>query len=307
MNLDRDISEWQKSTKNRVFEFVNHMWVGIQPTTVRGFLSNFSDDDKWIGYTLLDMLVFYNEEQEAALLRALMNKLKHDMWIKGYLGSQNASSQVLNNSFNLILQKTVFVPVVIDGPADSGASIMSVFKKNGIPIPEANFCFQQYTEQKIQEGFEYVVFFDIIIGTGSQFRTFWNKPLTPDNPDSAVGNIAKNHSHIKLYYITLNAYETELIELKEEFKDITIISAEQCDEKHKCISEENEYWSWNKYLDMKSFISFLNAKIKSFNYQFKYDLQLPFLYQHSRPINNACPLYWYESEDWKPITPRRER
>ena len=67
--------KWEKQVMKKIRFMTNNIWNGISFSDVERFLTNFGED-RIVGLTLLDMLIYYSYEQEEYIVKNLIRLLK---------------------------------------------------------------------------------------------------------------------------------------------------------------------------------------------------------------------------------------
>ena len=166
--------KWEKQVMKKIRFMTNNIWNGISFSDVERFLTNFGED-RIVGLTLLDMLIYYSYEQEEYIVKNLIRLLKRELWISEEVGKRDKSAREINKSLNEVYKTMCFIPVNDHDPSDSAFSLTTIYKKS-----EDVSRMVEYVEVKdiplmIALQKKFFVFYDDIIGTGTQFRKFWSK------------------------------------------------------------------------------------------------------------------------------------
>ena len=103
--------EWIDGIKKKIQYMANNVWDGITYTEVEEFMTNFSKKDQIVGWALLDMLIYYSNEQEESIISNLIRLVKRDIWITQEVEKRDISSQNIEKAFSEIFEKMCFVPV----------------------------------------------------------------------------------------------------------------------------------------------------------------------------------------------------
>lgn len=270
-------------------------------TDVDRFLSNFDKDDI-TGLSLLDMLIYYSAEQEANLIENLLLKLKHDLWIKGFLGDRDATSEELLKNMDLISSRVCFVPVNDENdPASSCYSLSAFYKKSSSLHKSVQFVEPRDIPLMMALKKDIFVFFDDIVGTGNQFDEFWSKTKHFGDFDTTIDTISRLNKNICFYYLTLGGCVNSINELSKKYPNLTILVAESFSENCSVLNKTNEYWDMNPQ-NMKEVMEFIENKKSEFSVNSKFTRDLPVLFQHGRAPNTSLFLYWYGHEGaWKEL------
>ena len=176
------------------------IWPSNDPGRVRpnSWLDNFSgsDDEELLAAALLDLFVYFPDEQVTQLLRRALIRLFQ------VFGGIHRSIDDRQNQILTDLSRTVFVPVEGEdpNPTDSGNYICRCVRQtlalsdSSIANP-ATALTQYIADDKI------IVFVDDMVGTGNQLQRTWTRRYTPTDPGSFSD--AYQHSNRACYYICL--------------------------------------------------------------------------------------------------------
>lgn len=297
-------TEWKDTVKKKIRYMTNHVWDGISYTDVEKFISNFSPKEQVVGWVLLDMLIYYSNEQEESIISNLMRLLKRDIWLKESMEKRELSSNDIKNEFTEIYKTMCFVPVDESDIASSSFSLTSQFKKSEDVSRQVKYIRLADVPLMIALQKKYFVFYDDIIGTGNQFKTFWEKPIYGDNNRISISDLVKKNPDKCFYYLVLGGCQDGIDLLKEEIPNLNIIVSEFFPKSADIFSEQNEYWELNP--DKKDIVlNYVSEKEKELNLKNSFSKNLPVLFQHGRAPNTALSLYWStKSNNWKELYKR---
>lgn len=292
--------KWEKQVMKKIRFMTNNIWNGISFSDVERFLTNFGED-RIVGLTLLDMLIYYSYEQEEYIVKNLIRLLKRELWISEEVGKRDKSAREINKSLNEIYKTMCFVPVNDHDPSDSALSLTTIYKKS-----EDVSRMVEYVEVKdiplmIALQKKFFVFYDDIIGTGTQFRKFWSKTEHFGKQNITLNYIAEKNPDIKFYYLVLGGYKSSIDTLMEEFPNLKVIASEIFTKDYDIFDEENEYWEFNSD-KREQVLQYIQKKESELGSKSSFSLNLPLLFQHSRASNTALSLYWFSKPDkWKEL------
>ena len=263
--------------------------------------SNFKNDEE-VGWALLEMLIYYNYEQVQVLAQSVFKKFKRNIWISEFAGIYQNASANINNMLNEKLKGACFIPLE-ENNVGSAFSLTNVYKK--IKDFSAHIKFYNVLDIPILIALKhkYIVFFDDIIGTGTQFTKFWDETKHFKNFDITLNDIAALNPDINFYYLVLSASEDTLEKLNKKYENITIITAEKYYAENSVLSLQNEYWDMRPYLK-DVVINYLNKKMEELKIRNPFGLNMPILFQHCRAPNTSLPLYWHGKNAWNELYKR---
>lgn len=292
--------KWEKQVMKKIRFMTNNIWNGISFSDVERFLTNFGED-RIVGLTLLDMLIYYSYEQEEYIVKNLIRLLKRELWISEEVGKRDKSAREINKSLNEVYKTMCFIPVNDHDPSDSAFSLTTIYKKS-----EDVSRMVEYVEVKdiplmIALQKKFFVFYDDIIGTGTQFRKFWSKTEHFGKQNITLNYIAEKNPDIKFYYLVLGGYKNSIDTLMEEFPNLKVIASEIFTKDYDIFNEENEYWEFNSD-KREQVLQYIQKKESELGSKSSFSLNLPLLFQHSRASNTALSLYWFSKLDkWKEL------
>lgn len=295
------VEEWKEQVKKKIRFMTNYIWDGISTSDVDRFLTNFEGDNVIVGHALLDMLIYYSCEQEEFIVENLIRLLNRDLWITGKIGLINQSTEKIQEQLKKLYCDLCFVPVNDHGPSDSAYSLSSTYKKSDMLPQGVTFINPADIPLMIALKKKGFVFYDDIIGTGNQFRTFWSKTRHFGNYPVTLERIAAQNSDLHFYYLVLGGYQKSIYELQRDFPNLKIIASEvfTCD--YNIFDNTNEYWEFNR--DKKDFVlDYIKEKERALGSNSEFSLNLPVLFQHCRAPNTSLSLYWFtEQGQWEEL------
>lgn len=292
--------KWEKQVMKKMRFMTNFIWSGISLSDVETFLSNFGDK-KEVGLALLDMLIYYSYEQEQFIAENLFRLLRRDLWISGALGNLKQTSTQLLHNLDELYKSMCFIPVKDCDPGDSAYSLSSIYKKldgwpHSIEFIEVEDIPLMLALQK-----KYFIFYDDIIGTGNQFKTFWGKTHHWERHTVTLRTIAEKQPDAHFYYLSFGGYQDSIKHLNQDSSNLKIITSEVFTRDYSVFDDENEYWEFNPS-QKDAVLMFVREKEHELGIKNKYGLNIPVLFEHSRAPNTSLSLYWYSSENaWKKL------
>lgn len=297
-------TEWEEAVKKKVRYMTNNVWDGISFSDVEQFISNFEPDEQVVGWVLLDILIYYSNEQEESIISNLIRLLKRDIWLKEDMAKKGLSSDNINREFDEIYESMCFVPVDDSDISASSFGLTSQFKKSEEVSRKVKYIRLEDVPLMMALQKNYFVFYDDIIGTGNQFKTFWEKPIYGENQCFSISELAKKNPDKKFYYLVLGGCQEGIDLLKKEIPNLNVIVSEIFSETADIFSEENEYWEMNP--DKKDIVlKFISEKEDELSLKSTFSKNLPVLFQHGRAPNTALSLYWStKSRNWKALYKR---
>ncbi len=283
--------EWIDGIKKKIQYMANNVWDGITYTEVEEFMTNFSKKDQIVGWALLDMLIYYSNEQEESIISNLIRLVKRDIWITQEVEKRDISSQNIEKAFSEIFEKMCFVPVDESDTSASSFNITGQFKKSRAVPNIIEYIKLMDVPLMIAMHYKYFIFYDDIIGTGTQFSRFWKKRQFGNSKKYSLIDLVENNPDACFYYLVFGGYQEGIDKIKKKIPKLKIIVSEYFPKNADILNEENEYWELNPQLK-KKVIDYIMEKEKELDFTDKYSKHLPVLFQHGRASNTALSLYW---------------
>lgn len=289
--------------KKRIQYQLNHNWGGILDSSQKDkFLRNFSPEDEIVGYVLLDMLLLHNQEQEKQLTKVLIHKLYSSIY-KKIQSDQSQSSMEIETIISKEMKNACFIPVADKNCADSSNAWTSIFRDQ---VGNSD-CFYDVDKIPLLLAIKkrYIIFYDDMLGSGTQFDLFLSKAryCLNDKKQLSLWELLSNCNQ-KVYYLCIAGYKEGIDKIKKEYHRIEIIEAEFFEDDDNILSRSNEYW---EYYD-DEFKDYMIKKVKNILKEHEveepYTRNLPVIFERNRPSNTVFPLYWLKSEKWNPIKAR---
>ena len=302
-----DESRLIEDIQRRIQYQVDHTWHNLIDSTLKDqFLNNFSEGEKIAGLVLLDMLLFHNQAQEKQLVRSLIRKLQSSIYKREH-PNQEESSDTIVKYIQKEMKSAAFVPVSDKNPADSSNAWSALVRE----ITGTSDCFFEVNVLPLLLLLKkkYIVFYDDMIGTGTQFDTFLSQGKFKLNEKKAISikEIMEENSDITCYYLCLAGYKEGVSKIKKSYPWIHVIVSEVFDEEDSVLSKSNEYWAYYEKDERDKIIDILARIIREKNINDPFTRNLPIIFERNRPSNTVFPLYWNSKNGWKPIKERENK
>lgn len=296
-------NRWENSRRKKINYMANRVWDGLNITDIERFLNNFGHENKIVGLALLDMLIYYSSEQEQAIVNNLIRLLERDIWLHEDMLKMDLSSVEIRKKLIEVYKKMCLVPVHDSDLSDSAFSLTSLFKKN-VDIPKKmEYVSVVEIPVMLSLKYKYIVFYDDLIGTGNQFKTFWNEKRYKKGK-IGLEDLAKRNPDVDWYYLALGGCEEGINQLKRNVPNIKVIVSEYLPKSIDIFSNDNEYWEMNP--DIKALVlQYVTNKENELRSKSDFSMNLPVLFQHGRASNSALSLYWFDQKQkWKALYKR---
>ena len=297
-------AEWKISVQKKIYFMTKNIWDGLRQNEVDTFLSNFKRNEE-VGLALMEMLIFYSLEQEVLLASAAFKQFKRQIWLKTFINNgEKRDSCYINKYFHAFFKDTCFVPLEETDPSGSAFSIANIYKRVKKFPKEIEFVNIQDVPLMIALRKKCIVLYDDVIGTGTQFSTFWNDTNHFGRNKVSLNMLAQKNKDVQFYYLVFGANKNKLEELSKKFPNIVILTAEQYEPEDSVLNENNEYWEFNPQLKDKV-IEYVSNKILELKINNEFGSNIPVLFQHCRAQNTSLPLYWVNKPgNWKELYKR---
>ncbi len=266
------------------------IWDGLDPTRLRSWLTNFeSTEEKYFAAKLLDTLVYRSANQTRAIMYYLFETVLPS--------SLNDLRQYANVSWTDLLAGTDdpevrIVPVinVADPPTKSGPHVCRLLKRH-LGLNERWMIWPSQVQQAEKQGVRLFLLVDDFVGTGYQFRKFFN---------------GIEHTNSVFVYLSLVSYEKGLSKLETRFPELRLAPGELLDDSHNIFSVHSTVFNddVNDQAIARNFYLALLKK-KSINWDQRFALgysrlSLAFAFDHATP-NSTLPIFWANAGSLKPL------
>lgn len=301
MNQEKILEELKK----RIYYQRTHTWRNIiSKTDVDNFISNFNDDEV-LGFVLLDILIFHNQEQEKQLVHTLIEQLLKDIY-KNINPNQDDNSEQINRKLKSKSKDICFIPVADKDLSDSSYAWSTVVKNSYEGLKKQFYSVDQLPLLlSLQK--KYCVFYDDMIGTGEQFTSFITKKrfCLDKKTNLSILDLMDHNKETQLYYLCLAGYKDGIEKVKSLNDNIKVVVAERFDTTDSVLSPDNEYWLYYDKRDRDEIIKKVQDYYKSIcGENQKFSRNIAVMFERVRPSNTNFPLYWCNNKNWKPLKTR---
>ena len=281
------------------------------------WLENFTevepDREKYIALSLLSQFMFYDLRE----IRQAMKSIYKDKFILPLTSSYRDSVQSYNledysNNVESIMKKTVFASV--GNPSESSSLLLYFFRQRNKLAKD----FFMHSHQLLANDFqgtdiEYLIYIDDISGSGGQaIKTLGD----------IIPKIKSKYTNIKILYFTIFATTVALEKLESSKLFDKVDTVFELDETYRTFSNESRYFSKRLSQDDRDFFESVCKNHYRNQWELSEDdisrqeggilnddecgyangqLSLGFFYNIP---NNTLPIFWAESDEWKPIFKR---
>lgn len=288
------------------------IWPSNDPGRVRPnpWLDNFADHEEEIAAALIDVFVFFPQEQVTQLLRRALTRL-----FQKFAGTAHRSLANRQNRIATQLSRSLFVPVEGEdpNPTDSGNYICRCVRQT-LELPDSNIetptaALKQY----VADG-KTIVFVDDMVGTGSQMHATWHREYGNDDPKSF------RHAYSRVqrdcYYVCLASCSSGRSAISS-LSGIDLVSAHDLDDRdhfHSAIARIPDHPAGSRLqpavdsllAKYATQLTFVNSYMRRYDYPIRGfgSLGLTLGFHHSIP-DATLPIYWANGTgSWTPMSRR---
>jgi hypothetical protein len=290
--------------QKRIQYQLDHTWLNLIDVTKKDqFLNNFSDEDKIAGLILLDMLLFHNQVQEKQLTKTLIRQLRSQIY-KNLDPCQDENSETIFLTINEEMKHMAFIPVIDKNPADSANAWSGIMRE----MTGTSDCFFDIEKLPLLLTIhkKYIVFYDDMIGTGTQFDDFLRKERFElnDKKKLSIKKLMDESTETLFYYLCLAGHTDGIAKIEKTYPKIRVLVSEKFDNDDSILSKNNENWEYYTDDQRDRIIQILERVMSDRKINIKFTKNLPVIFERNRPSNTVFPLYWYNEDHWLPIKAR---
>ena len=286
------------------------MWPTNDPGKVRYklWLNNFTNGEVEMAAALIDVFVYFSDEQVTQLLRRVLSRL-----FQSFCGTEQ-SLEARRERIRDQLERTLFLPVEGEtpNPADSG-NYMCRRVRQLLELPDSQVQKPAAALPQYLNGEKTIVFVDDIVGTGQQLHATWLREYQLNNPKSFWE--AYKHTKNRCYYISLASTKEGRQKLAAE-TGIELISAHNLQDRDRfnaALRRIPDHPAGSELHDgVDSLLDNHAAELTLASYMREgafplfgfHNLGLTLGFQHSMP-DATLPIYWASSSNsWTPLSKR---
>lgn len=217
-------------------------WDGLLPDAVNLWLENFDTPPlRYFACRILRGLLYYSERDTETLLREGLNHQVLGRLVRMEHQIPSAFScypSLLNYHLTSARQRTLLVPLTTDAnPSESALQVTRVVRKR-LHFPSANICFPNQLVAQDFSKFKHVVVVDDNVGSGAQFREFWeNCPVD----GTTVGRYL-SQSGATLHYLVLIGTASAVAQLRTDFPEVDFRCAQNLPDNYGVFAPASVYW-----------------------------------------------------------------
>ena len=287
------------------------MWPSNDPGKIntKPWLDNFDESELDIAAALIDIFVYFSDQQVTQVLERALRRLLQEF------GGNGQSVNTRRNRILGRLKDTLFVPVEGESPnpTDSGNYICRRTRQI-LELPDCQVQPPATALQQYHNDGKTIVFLDDMVGTGNQMRDTWKRRYVSYDPRSF--QTAYTLTNRQCYYVCL-ACSKEGRNRLSALGGISLIGAHDLQERdcfNVALERIPDHPRGARLLsDVESLLTryasllHLSTYMKTNNFpKFGFgELGLTLGFQHSMP-DCTLPIYWADGlGSWKPFSKRK--
>ncbi len=299
MNIPDDAEQFIESVLNTTKQLIELGFWDVERSRLDSWWKQFCGvEEEFFAACLLDRVIFRSRPQFEAALRSLFRsnlnrsifKDKHDGYLVDTLSSRSNEPKIR------------LVPVICesDPPTKSGPLVIRRLQRILRLNPKWMCWPWQASDAVEKEGVDTVIFVDDFLGSGGQFKTFFDQWQFGE----------PGMSKVRFFYAPVVAHEKGIDHLSTELPRLRIAYIESLGSRQQFFSDET--WddmshgsvtaldAKNWYLEFARKRKIAGRKIDPLGYE---KLELTYGFSHSTP-NNSLPILWSTSANWNPLLER---
>ena len=299
--MDTVDKEYYIDSSRAFYNFLisSRQWTGFGDKELNLWIENFYqiNDGEYIACKLLNECIGYSEKDIVPMLKDAISSIliKEIILPKQIETKFSCLKSDIEYSMKESLSKTLFVPLSVNNaPGESGDAIIRILTQQMGSLINKQFQFE------IQEdcNYERIIIVDDCIGSGEQFKTFWEEKEISSHRKLRDWCSDKN---IPAYYVVLVGYENTINDLEKDYHDITIMCVEKLKDNHKILDilEYDELFKERKN-EFFDYLAQCNIFVLGFN-----DMQFA-VFIHNNIPDWSLPVFYKERENWKPLLRRKD-
>ncbi len=293
------IEEEIDGIRSRASDFIDSgIWDGIALGGLEAWFNNFSGiEEQFVAAKLVESLVYRSEHQTIALAQQLFQRTLPDLLSYSEFEEYRPSWLELlsDKSYNVAQKYPIrIVPIIrdTDPPTKSGPNLARLYRR-ALGLNERLMIWPDRISDKLQSGCELFILIDDFLGTGDQFKKFYDKY-----------DLVAVEAKAKVVYIPLAAHEIGLGNVRRECPSVLTNAAEILRE------EENNFFRAGTFglytSEIRSRYSSLVDKYLNVKPELKFgygELGVTYAFQHATP-NATLPLFWADGMNFRSLLRR---
>lgn len=286
-------------------------WNGIEERNIVCWYKNFGGNSK-IADTILDSVIFYNDDQLKAYTRALVSKLYEKVYIDAKEESSYGKIEDIDlfKRWNRFVEKTAFMPAAKDTDPSSSAYKVLPYWRSLIPGKDKHITTYPHIENQYKDGVNRFVLLDDFSGTGKQMTDLLKEEILFWGKRVEIGNLPNEIEDISIIIAVYVIHEEAIRKIKDRYPWIEILYIDLIDNKYNFLSESAYMYERmtkkdaNKIIsEIRSYTEEIFSTSPDMNRLREYVLNIPIVFQHGCP-NNALLLLHATTNKWNQLFKR---
>lgn len=299
--MPKDADTFSDLVLDRCRSLINTgIWAGVDGARLETWHASFETDlDRYFGSCLLDALIFRSPDQTRALMEQLFQRSIPDH-IRRHIPTKGPSA----DWYDILRQDQStepgirLVPVIrpSDPPTKSGPTLAREYRRH-LQLDERWMIWPEDIPKAVGSGVRVLIFVDDMLGTGSQFMSFFRQ-----------FDLHKLPQDVYLVYAPLVAHAKGLARLRMRLPHVHLLSAERLDEHCGVFAASSQCFDDGvntPNLARAHYSDFLLRRSLNFgSTQMGFgQLALAYSFAHATP-NNSLPLFWANRTTWPALFER---
>ncbi len=292
------------------FMLQQQQWTELDREDVEHWLGNFRTNtlyEQYLACRLLANIIYFSKKDISFALReGIFNLLVYKQVLETQIASNFGQSlQAINNIFKEEMSKTCFIPLLATGsPHESGNYITRILVQDDIILQEQSNFIDTVIHYHNTKKFMHLVIVDDCIGSGDQFRQFWETAEVTDNDKTISLEKFCVSKNIDISYLTLIGYKNSVEMLRNEYKSIKIYCVRLLTNEQRVFNTNSYVWlDDEEMLRAKKFFKEVTEEqgIDLYGYN---NLDFALIMDQTIP-DWSLPMFWNETPRWKLLKRRK--
>jgi hypothetical protein len=283
----------------------SRQWDGLDSTRVERWLGNFDSDLlRYYALRILRRVVYYSEMdgelllREALLHRVIGAEIRRTHQVASSFGRLPS---FLESEFKRTLPKTLLVPLMDSGkPSESSPAITRIAAQR-LNVPTESIHFPEKVTKSDLAACDRVVLVDDNVGSGQQFRAFWNtfEVASGERFQDLLKSAQK-----PLYYVVLVGTSTALTDLRADHPNIRFCATQELTPDYEVFAPDSLFWG--DPTECTAAKALIDEHLKSRGIPLLGWASLGYAVVFHRTIPDwSLPMFWQGNENWHPVLERK--
>lgn len=287
---------------NKCDHFVDmQLWPLTSHLNPRGWLSNFTSEEKPFAINLLHNFLYFNERLMEQLLRSAFQDLSRII-----RGEEKVYSSV-RTQWQQFFDEVIITCVRGERPnaTDSGLKFLRMARQV-LRIDENRILSPDETLARFRVGVRCpIIFLDDFVGSGQQFVSTWTRKvsLSYHSPVS-FEDIESEYPDLRTFYCPLICTETGQRNIKIRCPRVTLNPAHLLPDNYSALSTESVVWPPEMRISGPKFIESVSLRANIPGWRGFHNLGLSLAFEHSVP-DATLPIFHWNENGWIPLIERK--